>query len=193
MMLSGVALLALILVGSSMQNQLLTYYRVAESTASIVVLPFIDLTAEKADQSFCDGLTEELSNRLAQIPTLRVVARTSAFAFRGPGEDARRIGKALDINHILEGSVRRSGNHMRVTVQLIDARNGYLLWSTNFDTVANDAIQNQEDISQFVAENLQARLDRSKGDTFSSPRKPAGFRLGQFEWSPKNEVAHGST
>jgi transcriptional activator of cad operon len=192
MMLSGVALLALILVGSSMRKQLLTHYRVAGSTVAIVVLPFIDLTAEKADQSFCDGLTEELSNRLAQIPTLRVVARTSAFAFRGPGEDVRRIGKALDTNHILEGSVRRSGNHMRVTVQLVDARNGYLLWSTNFDTVVNDAIQIQEDISQSVAENLQARLKIVARETpIRRPASPLVSGLDNSEWSLKNEVVDG--
>ncbi|MGO9932381.1 MAG: winged helix-turn-helix domain-containing protein [Steroidobacteraceae bacterium] len=177
MLISGVALLALIRVGSSIWQQLPAYQRVAESNASIVVLPFIDLTAEKADQSFCDGLTEELSNRLSQIPTLRVVARTSAFAFRGQGEDVRRIGKVLDTTHILEGSVRRSGNHVRVTVQLVDARDGYHLWSADYDTAVDDAIQVQEDISQSVAENLQARFaiaDRHwSGFIFRAPEWPA--------------------
>jgi TolB-like protein/DNA-binding winged helix-turn-helix (wHTH) protein len=125
---------------------------------SIVVLPFVDMTTEKADQSFCDGLTEELSNWLAQIPTLRVVARTSAFAFRGLDQDVRKIGKALDTNHILEGSMRRSGDHMRITVQLIDARNGYHLWSENFDRPVEDAIKLQEDISRSVADTLRVRL-----------------------------------
>jgi len=86
-------------------------------TDSIVVLPFIDMTEEHRDQIFCDGLTEELSNWLAQIPTLRVVARTSAFAFRGQ-HDAREIGKKLNTTHVLEGSIRRSGDNMRVTAQL---------------------------------------------------------------------------
>lgn len=151
MVLGGVTLLAFMLTGSSMWRPSPT-----ESSASIAVLPFIDLTAEKAEQSFCDGLTEELSNRLSQIPTLRVAARTSAFAFRGQGEDVRRIGKALDTDHILEGSVRRSGNHLRVTVRLVDARNGYHLWSVSFDRAADDAINVQEDISRSVAERLQA-------------------------------------
>ncbi|MGO9988672.1 MAG: winged helix-turn-helix domain-containing protein [Steroidobacteraceae bacterium] len=151
MVLGGVMLLAVILTGSLIWRPSPT-----EWSASIAVLPFIDLTAEKAEQPFCDGLTEELSNRLSQIPTLRVVARTSALAFRGKGEDVRRIGKALDTDHILEGSVRRSGNHMRVTVQLIDARNGYHLWSVNYDRAADDAINVQEDISRSVAAHLQA-------------------------------------
>jgi transcriptional activator of cad operon len=151
MVLRSVPLLALILIGSSIWRP-----PPIEWSASIAVLPFIDLSAEREEQSFCDGLTEELSNRLSQIPKLRVVARTSAFAFRGQGEDVREIGKALDIDHILEGSVRRSGNHLRVTVQLVDARNGYHLWSVNYDRAADDVINNQEDISRSVAEHLRA-------------------------------------
>jgi transcriptional activator of cad operon len=152
-LLGGVALLACTLTGSSIWRPSPT-----EWTASIAVLPFIDLSAEKVEQSFCDGLTEELSNRLSQVATLRVVARTSAFAFREHDEDVRRIGKVLDTDHILEGSVRRSGNHLRVTVQLIDARNGYELWSVIYDRAADDAINVQEDISRSVAEHLQAQL-----------------------------------
>jgi transcriptional activator of cad operon len=152
-MVLGVTLMAFILAGSSIWRPSPT-----EPSASIAVLPFIDLSAEKAEQSFCDGLTEELSNRLSQIPTLRVVARTSVIAFRGQGEDVRGIGKVLATDHILEGSVRRSGNHLRVTVQLIDARNGYHLWSANYDRAEDDAIAVQEDISRSVAEHLQAEL-----------------------------------
>jgi len=192
MMVSGVALLALILVASSIWKQLQTYHRVAESSASIVVLPFIDLTAEKADQSFCDGLTEELSNRLSHIPALRVVARTSAFAFRGQGEDVRSIGRVLDTNHILEGSVRRSGNHVRVTVQLVDARNGYHLWSANYDTTVDDAIQVQEDISQSVAENLQAQLAIVERKTpFRRPASPRVSGLDNSDWLRQSEAADG--
>jgi TolB-like protein/DNA-binding winged helix-turn-helix (wHTH) protein/tetratricopeptide (TPR) repeat protein len=154
---AGVVLIALLAAGALLWNKS-TGGRLAGAAASIVVLPFIDMTAEKADQSFCDGLTEELSNWLAQIPTLHVVARTSAFAFRGRGEDVRKIGKALDTNHILEGSMRRSGDHMRVTVQLVDARSGYHLWSEDFDRPIADAIKMQEDISRSVANTLQVRL-----------------------------------
>jgi transcriptional activator of cad operon len=159
LLIVGVALIvALVLVGTVIWKKSTTAKYMAASANSIVVLPFIDMTAEKADQSFCDGLTEELSNWLAQIPTLRVVARTSAFAFRGQGEDVRKIGKELGSNHIVEGSIRRSGDHMRITVQLIDARNGYHLWSEDFDRPLEDAIKIQEDISRSVAEKLQVRL-----------------------------------
>jgi transcriptional activator of cad operon len=154
--------------------------RLGEATeASIAVLPFIDMTTEKNDQSFCDGLTEELSNWLAQIPALRVVARTSAFAFRGQDADVRKIGKALDTNRILEGSMRRSGDHMRVTVQLIDARSGYHLWSATYDRAMADTINMQEDISRSVAQALAIRLTTDTAQRFVSRRSdsPQAYQL----------------
>jgi TolB-like protein/DNA-binding winged helix-turn-helix (wHTH) protein/Tfp pilus assembly protein PilF len=142
----------------------------ADHGASIVVLPFVDMSVEKSDQPFCDGLTEELSNWLAQIPTLRVVARTSAFSFRGLNEDVRDIGKALNANHVLEGSMRRSGDHMRVTVQLIDARNGYHMWSSEYDRPIEDAIRIQEDIARSVADSLEIRLTQDTAQRFAERR-----------------------
>jgi TolB-like protein/DNA-binding winged helix-turn-helix (wHTH) protein/Tfp pilus assembly protein PilF len=138
--------------------------------ASIVVLPFVDMSVEKSDQPFCDGLTEELSNWLAQIPTLRVVARTSAFSFRGLSQDVRFIGKTLNANHVLEGSLRRSGDHLRVTVQLIDARNGYHMWSSEFDHPIEDAIKIQEEIARSVADSLEIRLTEDTAQRFAERR-----------------------
>jgi TolB-like protein/DNA-binding winged helix-turn-helix (wHTH) protein/tetratricopeptide (TPR) repeat protein len=148
------------------------------TVSSIVVLPFVDMTAEKNDQAFCDGLTEEISNWLAQIPALLVVARTSAFAFRGQGEDVRKIGKSLGTNHVLEGSLRRFADHMRVTVQLIDARSGYHLWSANYDRPMTDTIKMQEDISRLVAESLQIRLTPDTARRFAARRSenPQAFQ-----------------
>jgi transcriptional activator of cad operon len=157
LILSAAAIIAFILIGATIWKKSSTGKSMA-STNSIVVLPFLDMTAGKSDQSFCDGLTEELSSWLAQIPTLRVVARTSAFAFRNRSQDAREIGKALDSSHILEGSMRRSGDQMRVTVQLVDARTGYSMWSENFDRPFADAIKVQQDISRAVAQTLKVRL-----------------------------------
>ncbi len=168
--LSAVALIVLIATASWVWTRWSMPSRSASSIASIVVLPFLDLTAEKTGQSFCDGLTEELSNWLSQIPTLRVVARTSAFAFRGQGADVRTIGRELDTNHILEGSMRRSGDHMRVTVQLIDARSGFRLWSENFDRPMEDAIKIQEDISRSVAHSLQVELTPASERQFAARR-----------------------
>jgi transcriptional activator of cad operon len=168
--LGGAALAAVILMGSFLWTRLQTASPLSGNPASIVVLPFIDLTAEKSDQAFCDGLTEELSNWLAQIPTLRVVARTSAFAFRGKDQDVRAIGKALDTNHVLEGSMRRSGNHVRISVQLIDARTGYHLWSENFDRPMDDSIDVQEGISRSVAGMLKVRLTADSDRQFAARR-----------------------
>jgi TolB-like protein/DNA-binding winged helix-turn-helix (wHTH) protein/tetratricopeptide (TPR) repeat protein len=178
MVLIGAALIALCIAGA-MIWKITTSARQAASANSIVVLPFVDMTVDKADQSFCDGLTEELSNWLAQIPTLRVVARTSAFAFRGQNVDVRKIGKALDTDHILEGSMRRSGDHMRVTVQLVDARNGYHLWSQDFDKPIGDMIQVQEDISRSVAGTLKVRLTADSDRQFAARRiaDPKAYEL----------------
>jgi transcriptional activator of cad operon len=137
---------------------------------SIAVLPFVDMTADKSDQSLCDGLTEELSNWLSQIPTLRVVARTSAFAFQGRNEDVRQIGKALDTSHLLEGSVRHYDDHVRVTVQLIDARDGFHEWSSSFDRTTSDTIALQDDISRAVAETLKIRLTAEAQREFAARR-----------------------
>ncbi len=149
-----------------------------ESMISIAVLPFADLTAEKQDQPFCDGLTEELSNWLAQIPSLRVVARTSAFSFRGRDADVRDIGRALDTNHVLEGSIRRSGDHIRVIVQLIDATSGYHLWSAAYDRQVSDTIKIQEEISRSVAASLEIRLTPATAQRFAARenRNPQAYQ-----------------
>src|SRR5581483_2760661 len=127
-------------------------------SSSIVVLPFLDLTPEKNDQAFCDGLTEELSNWLAQIPALRVVARTSAFAYRSKAVDVRTIGRELGTTHVLEGSLRRSGDRLRVTTQLVSAKDGYHIWSATFDRNMEDVVRLQEEIARSVADSLELRL-----------------------------------
>ncbi len=142
---------------------------------SIAVLPFVDLTVGKTDQPFCDGVTEELSNWLAQIPTLRVVARTSASAFRNKGTDIREIGRLLNTTHVLEGSLRRSGNVVRVSVQLIATRDGYNVWSGSYDTSVTDVIQVQEDVARAVASNLELRLTDA-ATTGLADRKSASNR-----------------
>jgi TolB-like protein/Tfp pilus assembly protein PilF len=125
---------------------------------AIAVLPFVDLTVGKTEQSFCDGVTEELSNWLAQIPMLRVVARSSAFAFRDRQTDVREIGRQLSTTHVLEGSLRRAGNIVRVSVQLISTRDGYNVWSASYDTAATNIIQVQQEVARAVANNLELRL-----------------------------------
>lgn len=125
---------------------------------SIAVLPITDLSAARDDTHFAEGLSEEMMSTLSQIPGLKVAARTSVYLFKDRAEDVRRIGQQLGTRYVLEGSVRRSGDKLRVTAQLIDARNGYHLWSRNFDRPAGEVIALQEDIAHAVADSLEVSL-----------------------------------
>jgi len=143
---------------------------------SIAVLPFVDLSVGKTEQPLCDGVTEELSNWLAQIPMLRVVARSSAFAFRDRQTDVREIGRQLGTTHVLEGSLRRAGNVTRVSVQLIGTRDGYNVWSGSYDTANTNVIQVQEEVARAVASNLELRLTEVTVTTLSERRSSSAPR-----------------
>jgi serine/threonine-protein kinase len=125
---------------------------------SIAVLPFANLSADKENEYFSDGLAEDIIDALTQVPRLRVMARTSAFAFRGKEADVRDIGARLNVGHILEGSVRRAGNRLRVTAQLVKTSDGYHLWSQRFDREMTDVFAIQDEISQAIVEKLRLRL-----------------------------------
>ena len=125
---------------------------------SVAVLPLVDMSPAGGIAYLGDGLSEELSARLAQIPGLRVAARTSAFEFKGRNLDVRRIGEALGVRHVLEGSVRRDGENLRVTMQLIDAANGYHVWAGSYDRGWRDVIAIQDDIARSVTEALRVVL-----------------------------------
>ena len=122
---------------------------------SVAVLPLVDMSAEGGNSYLGDGLSEELSTRLAQVPGLRVAARTSAFEFKGRNLDVRKIGQSLGVRHVLEGSVRRHKDNVRVTVQLIDAATGYHVWAGNFDRPWRDVLELQDDIAMSVTDALQ--------------------------------------
>ena len=125
---------------------------------SIAVLPFANMSSDKEQEFFSDGLAEEIINALAQIPDLDVTARTSAFAFRGAAQNIRAIAETLNVRTILEGSVRRSGNRIRVTAQLINAEDGYHLWSQRYDRELADVFAVQDEIAAAIAAALQVRL-----------------------------------
>ncbi|MDQ2924074.1 MAG: protein kinase, partial [Acidobacteriota bacterium] len=129
-----------------------------EAQPSIAVLPFATMSSDKEDEYFSDGLTEEIINALAQIPGLNVTARTSSFAFRGKEQDIRKIAGTLDVGTILEGSVRRAGSRIRVTAQLINAVNGYHLWSERYDRQMADVFAIQDEIAQAIAVALKVKL-----------------------------------
>jgi eukaryotic-like serine/threonine-protein kinase len=130
----------------------------AQSPPSIAVLPFVNMSREADDEYFSDGLAEEIINALAQMPGLKVIARTSAFAFKGKNEDIRRIADTLGVNTVLEGSVRRGGSRIRVTAQLIQASDGTHLWSQRYDREMADVFAMQDEISAAIADSLKVKL-----------------------------------
>ena len=129
-----------------------------EEKPSIAVLPFVNMSGDTENEYFSDGLSEELLNLLAKIPQLHVAGRTSSFKFKGTNEDLRIIGEALNVAHVLEGSVRKSGARLRITAQLIDTQNGYHLWSENYDRELTDIFAIQDEIAGHVVEELKAHL-----------------------------------
>ena len=130
----------------------------SKSTASIAVLPFEDMSPQKDQEYFCDGIAEELINALSHIKDLRVAARTTAFSFRGTKQDLREVGRKLNVSTVLEGSIRKAGNKLRITAQLIDVVNGYHLWSEKFDREMGDIFAIQDEISMGIVENLKLKL-----------------------------------
>ncbi|HEY3520036.1 MAG TPA: tetratricopeptide repeat protein, partial [Rhodanobacteraceae bacterium] len=149
--------------------------------ASVAILPFADLSEAKDQDYFCDGLAEEILNVLASIRGLHVASRTSSFRFRGSDADAREIGRALNVAAIMEGSVRKAGDRLRVTAQLIDAGNGYHLWSENFDRRLEDIFAIQEEIARSVARALRVSLKgAAKLDRDCSCHAPSDMRAYEF-------------
>jgi eukaryotic-like serine/threonine-protein kinase len=129
---------------------------------SIAVLPFANLSADPDNEYFCDGMTEEIINTLSNVPALKVAARTSSFSFKGKSPDIRTVGQALGVRMVLEGSVRRVGDRLRVTAQLANAANGYQLWSERFDRQMVDVFAIQEEIARSIAETLKVRFTTSQ-------------------------------
>ena len=138
-----------------------------EAEKSIAVLPFADLSATKDQEYFCDGISEELLDRLAKTPGLRVVARTSSFSFKGKAVAVSEIAQKLGVQHLLEGSVRRDGNRIRVTAQLINARDGLHLWSDSYERELASIFKLQDEITGAIADALKLKLvgaARAKGE-----------------------------
>ena len=126
---------------------------------SIAVLPFVNMSADPENEYFSDGLAEELINALTKIKDLHVVARTSSFAFKGEKVDIREIGQALNVKTLLEGSVRKVGNRVRITAQLVKVEDGYHLWSERYDRNMEDVFAIQDEITEKIMDKLTAALD----------------------------------
>ncbi|WP_420434190.1 tetratricopeptide repeat protein [Hyphobacterium sp.] len=160
--------------------------------ASIAVLPFADFSPDGDQQYFSDGIAEELLNALAQFPDLQVAARTSAFSFRGDNVDLREVGDALGVAHVLEGSVRQSGDQIRITAQLIRASDGYHLWSGTYERTLTDIFQIQDDIVRQLSRVLQVRLGVGAGAGRASrgnvdPRAYEQYLRGLNLWASRDQ------
>jgi TolB-like protein len=163
----------------------------AEKQPSIAVLPFANMSADKEQEYFSDGLAEEIINALVKIPGLKVIARTSAFAFKGQNADVRKIAETLGVAHVLEGSVRRSGNRIRVTAQLITAADGSHLWSERYDRELADVFAVQDEISAAIAEALHTKLSpQAAAKLRYTPKLPAYealLKARHFHWKVTRE------
>jgi len=152
----------------------------AELQQSIAVLPFVDMSPSKDQEYFTDGLTENLLNALAQLSDLRVAGRTSSFAFKDRNEDLRNIGEQLGVAHILEGSVQKSGVKIRITAQLINAEDGYHLWSRTYDRTLDDIFAVQDEIAGEVAKAMRVTLLGYGGEAQQSVSQNTGSAYNDY-------------
>jgi len=155
---------------------------------SIAVLPFVNLTGNPDNDYLGDGIAEEILNALARLRTMHVAARSSSFAFRGPSVDLRTVGERLGVRSVLEGSVRRSGNRFRVTVQLVDVASGFQLWSERYDREVDDVFEIEEKIAGAVVDTLKVTL-LSDAKAALAPRPTSNLEAyklylrGRFSWN----------
>ena len=157
---------------------------------SIVVLPFTNMSSDPENEFFADGITEEIINALAQIEDLRVAARTSAFSFKGKHADLRTIGERLNVTTVLEGSVRKSGNRLRIMAQLINVADGYHLWSERYDRELQDIFEVQDEIAKTIADRLKVTLGagREKRLVRAGTKNLEAYQLylkGRFHWNQR--------
>jgi adenylate cyclase len=132
--------------------------------ASIAVLPFINMSADAENEFFADGITEEIINVLSQIEGLHVAARTSSFFFKGKHADMRQIGEQLNVQTVLEGSVRKAGDNLRITAQLVNVADGYHLWSERYDRELKDVFAIQDEIARSIAERLKLTIEGNQAE-----------------------------
>src|SRR5216110_821367 len=169
--------------------------RGAAPAKSVAVLPFVNMSADKNDEYLSDGMTEELINALAKVPGLRVPGRSSSFAFKGKIEDDifRKVGEQLHVNAVLEGSVRKAGDKLRITAQLINVADGYHLWSEDYDGDVRDIFAFQSNVAQRVVEALQIKLgvEAARALTKKPTENPEAHRLyllGRYEFGKYSEA-----
>jgi serine/threonine-protein kinase len=179
----------------SLQSSTVTPPRHTPAVAkSIAVLAFANMSADAENEYFSDGISEEIINALTKIPSLRVSARTSAFAWKGKNEDVRVIGERLGVATVLEGSVRRSGARLRITAQLIDVAEGFHLWSETYDREMHDVFEIQDEIARAIVDVLKIKLlsDPDAALVEKSTDNVEAYALylkGRYYWAKRNETA----
>jgi TolB-like protein/Tfp pilus assembly protein PilF len=162
----------------------------AGQTPSIAVLPFVNLTGDKENEYFSDGITEEIINALANVEGLRVVARTSAFSFKGTNVNVRKVGEELNVATVLEGSVRRDGNQLRVSAQLIGARDGYHLWSKIYDRELRNVFAVEDELARAIVDALKPKLverPRLVAQSTANAKAHDLYLRGRFFWNQRNK------
>ncbi len=162
----------------------------AANEKSLAVLPFADMSAEPGQEYFSDGITEEIINALVQVPDLQVAARTSSFSFKGKPDDLRTIGSKLNVRTVLTGSVRKAGPRVRITAQLVNAADGFHLWSERFDRDLDDIFAMQDEIARAIVEKLKAGLTRRREQPFVLPSTDNldAYQLylqGRYHWNQR--------
>jgi TolB-like protein/class 3 adenylate cyclase len=140
-----------------------TLYPTAVEQESVAVLPFANTSADRGNEYLSDGITEELLHALARVPGLRVPARTLSFAFKGKNEDASRVGELLHVAHVLEGSVQRAGNRLRITAELLNAADGFQLWSETYDREMTNVFAIEDEITRAIVGRLKVTLGQPPG------------------------------
>ena len=138
---------------------------------AVAVMPFANLSGDKEQEYFSDGMTDEISGALAKIPDLSVVARSSAYEFKGKNQNARTIGQQLHATHLIEGSVRKAGDQLRISAELVKADDGVTIWSNSYDRQLRDVFAVQEDIARAVATSLHMTLGLKPGEELVNHRQ----------------------
>ena len=142
---------------------------------AIAVLPFVNMSGDPEQEFFADGLTEDITAALSRISALWVIARTSTFTYKGRPTDVKQVARELDVRYVMEGSVRRAGDRLRVTAQLIDAATGRHIWAERYDRTLCDLFDIQEEITRSIAASTQTQLDLAEGAAAES-RPSTDFR-----------------
>jgi serine/threonine-protein kinase len=207
-------LLGLLLIGAGVGIQIVRRHAAGETTVSegtssspheavqkkpstspersaVAVLPFVNMSAEPDNEYFSDGMTEELINDLARVEGLQVASRTSAFAFKGRSVDVQEVGRRLNVGAVIEGSVRREGSQLRITAQLVDASNGFQMWSEVYDRELQDVFAIQEEIARAIVDALELRLAPQGGIRVAHRTKNTDaythYLRGRYFWNQRKE------